>query len=87
MPNGEACILPLLFYVLAVEAVLSKRPIKMLGRTVDVEAYRPYLERDEPLKSVELTELPRALVEEIAELTVKDMKGKHYQASFTDSYN
>ena len=47
----------------------------MLGRTVDAEVYSPYLEHDEPLKLVQLIGLPRELVREITELTVKDLKG------------
>ena len=47
----------------------------MLGVTVEVEAYVPYLEYDELLKSINLGGLPRGLVKEIAEVTLNDLKG------------
>ena len=59
----------------AVDVVLNKRPIKMLGVTVEVEAYVPYLEHDDILKSINLSGLPHELVKDIAEVTLNDLKG------------
>lgn len=56
----------------AVQKVLDKQPVKMLGTTVKVEMYDPYLDKGESLKSVELTGIKRDLIDEIA-----DMKLKH----------
>ena len=62
----------------AVQRVLNKQPIKMLGTTVTVERYEPYLDKDETLKSIEIGGIEANLVQEIA-----DMKLKHNDDEYT----
>ena len=52
----------------AVQIVLSKIPIKMLGTTVRVEQYEPYLEKDETLKCIEIGGILTNLAKEIADM-------------------
>ena len=40
----------------------------MLGTTVEVETYKPYLDENESLKSIEIEGIKRDLVEEIANI-------------------
>lgn len=58
----------------AANIVMNKRPIKMLGVTVDVDIYIPYLDDEEMLKSIDLRGLPRALVKEISAIKLGDLK-------------
>ena len=55
----------------AVQRVLNKQPIKMLGTTVNVEQYEPYLDKDETLKCIEIGGIQAELVKEIAEMKLK----------------
>ena len=46
----------------AVQRVLDKQPIKMLGTTVEVERYEPYLDKNESLKCIEIGGIQNDLV-------------------------
>lgn len=43
----------------------------MLGKTVKVEKYSPYLDDDEDLKTIELSGIPKDLSKDIATLKLK----------------
>ena len=58
----------------SVDVVLRKAPIKMLGETVDVKAYVPYLDPSEALDSINVDGLPVALGKEIAAMTLEQGK-------------
>ena len=62
----------------AVQRVLDKQPIKMLGTTVEVERYEPYLDKNESLKCIEIGGIQSDLVREIADM-------KLTQTMFKDS--
>ena len=56
----------------AVDIVLSKRPIKIMDNTVDVDVLMPYLEDGETLGSVSVTGLPDALGDDLIRLHLDD---------------
>ena len=56
----------------ALDIVLSKRPIKIMDNTVDVDVLTPYLEDGETLGSVSVTGLPDALGDELIRLHLDD---------------
>ena len=58
------------------DKVLKKQPIKMLGKTVEVEKYTPYLQDDEGLKFVQLRRIPKELSKDIATMKLKNKRGK-----------
>ena len=61
----------------SVDVVLQKVPIKMLGETVDVKAFVPYLEPGESIDSMNVDGLPGALSKEIASMKLavkRDLK-------------
>ena len=55
----------------SVGVVLQKAPIQMLGETVDVKAYVPYLESGETIDSIITNSLPVELSKDIAAMTFK----------------
>lgn len=66
----------------AVDKVLKKQPIKMLGKTVEVEKYTPYLQDDEGLKFVQLRRIPKELSKDIATMKLKNKIGKSDHGTF-----
>ena len=62
----------------AVDTVLKKRPIKILGKPVEVEMYMPYFHKDESLKSINVVGIPDELVEDMAEMALQSMKRRRY---------
>ena len=54
----------------SVDVVLQKAPIKMLGETVEVKAFVPYLEAGEVIDSICVDGLPVALSKEIAAMSL-----------------
>ena len=68
----------------SVGVVLRKAPIKMLGETVEVKAFVPYLDYGETLDSINLKGFPAELIEEIATLNLKSEKSLNRELKVGD---
>ena len=68
----------------SVDVVLRKAPIKMLGETVDVKAFVPYLEADEIVHSVNINGLPSELSQELVSLSLIQSKGNRRELKVGD---
>ena len=55
----------------SVDVVLQKAPIKMLGETVEVKAFVPYLDPGEAIDSINVNGLPATLSSEVASMSLK----------------
>lgn len=60
----------------AVDAVLKKQPIHMLGTKVEVEVHTPYLEDGESLKSIEISGIQDEITKDLAKLKRSDCPEK-----------
>ena len=58
----------------SVNVVLQKAPIKMLGESVEVKEFVPYLDTGESLDSINVKGLPAELIEKIATMSLKSGK-------------
>ena len=65
----------------AVDIVLNKRPIKMLGQSVVVEKFVPVIEMGETLETMQVSGLSEKFMNDAAEITLKDL-GQYESVSF-----